>query len=204
MSDDAPQLYLISPPQITPETFPEDLARLLDAAPVACLRLDLTSRDADTLLRACDAARAVTEPRDVALVLRDATEIAQRAGIDGVHLSGGARHVRAARKTLGADAIVGAFCGASRHDGMNAGESSADYVSFGPVGGAAPAEGTLADDELFAWWSEMVELPVVAEGGLSEDRIAALSPVSDFIALGEEVWSAEDPAARLAQLHALF
>ena len=49
-----------------------------------------------------------------------------------MHLTQGARGVRHARKELGADAIVGAFCGASRHEGMNAGEAGADYVSFAP------------------------------------------------------------------------
>jgi thiamine-phosphate pyrophosphorylase len=35
-------------------------------------------------------------------------------GLDGVHLTTGARHVRAARKELGPDAIVGAHAGMPR------------------------------------------------------------------------------------------
>ncbi len=200
MADDRPQIYLITPPQIEIETFPDLLARVLDTAPVACVRIDLATRDETQLVRAADALRAVTEPRDVALVLRDNWNIAHRTGLDGVHLGDGARNVRAARKALGADAIVGVFAGTSRHEGMNAGEAGADYVAFGPCGGAVPDAGALAQDELFTWWSEMIELPVVAEGGLPEERLATLRDITDFVAFGEEVWSDATPEARLAAI----
>ncbi|WOI56995.1 thiamine phosphate synthase [Palleronia sp. LCG004] len=202
MSNDRPQIYLITPPQIDIGTFPETLARLLDAEAVACLRLDLATRDEDRLMRAADALRAVTEPRDVALVIRDQWAIAERTGLDGVHLSDGVRNVRAARKALGTDAIVGSFAGTSRHEGMNAGEAGVDYVTFGPCGGAISAEDALAQDELFAWWSEVIEIPVVAEGGLNEERLATLSKITDFVSFGEEVWSDDDPLARLSGLSA--
>ena len=200
MSEDKPQLYLVSPPQFDLTTFPDLLARVLDAHEVACLRLDLATRDEDRLLRAADALRAISEPRDVALVVTDHFRIAQRTGIDGVHLSDGPRNIRKARADLGPDAIVGAFCGTSRHDGMTAGEMGADYAAFGPVGATTLGDGSRVDRDLFEWWSEMIELPVVAEGNLDEKLIASLSPVTDFVALGEEVWAAEDPSARLVEL----
>src|SRR4028118_212806 len=65
--------------------------------------------------------------------------LVSRLGLDGVPLLDAARSVRKVRKDLGDDAIVGAFCHASRHDGMTAGELGADYVSFGPVGAPPPA-----------------------------------------------------------------
>lgn len=198
--DDLPQIYLVTPP-LMQDTLPDALARLLDAHPVACVRLDLATRDEDTLLRACDAFRAITEPRDVALVIADHWKIADRAGLDGVHLSEGSRQVKKARADLGAEAIVGAYCGASRHDGMVAGEMGADYVSFGPVGGPDLGD-ERAEDELFQWWSEMIEVPVVAEGGLAEAELARLRTLTDFVAFGEELWLAPDPVERLAALRA--
>lgn len=204
MADDKPQLYLVTPPQIDLGAFADRFARVLDSADVACVRLDLVTRDEDALLRAADVLRGQTEPRDVALVLRDHWELAERTGLDGVHLADGHRNVRAARTALGADAIVGAFCGTSRHDGISAGEAGADYVAFGPVSGAASGADSLAGTELFAWWSEMIELPVVAEGGMNAEQITTLSPVTDFIGIGEEIWQHGDPAARLRDLTALF
>ena len=119
-----------------------------------------------------------------------------------MHLTDGARSVRRARADLGADAIVGAFCGASRHDGLTAGELGSDYVAFGPAGLSALGDELRAEADLFAWWSEMIEVPVVAEGALDESLVRALAPVADFFALGAEVWTASDPAEALRRLHA--
>lgn len=197
---DRPQIYLITPPAFELESFPDRLAAVLDAHAVACLRLSLASRDEDTVARAADALREVAHARDVPLVIEAHIGLVERLGLDGVHLPDGARNVRKTRTALGADAILGAFCATSRHDGMNACEAGADYVSFGPVGDSALGDGTRAPRELFEWWSEMIELPVVAEGALTEAQMAELAPVTDFFAIGEEIWAAEDASAALGRL----
>ena len=199
---DRPQLYLITPPAFEPATFATTLARVLDGAEVACLRLALATQDEDRLLRAGDALREVAHARDVPLVIERHVGLVARLGLDGVHLPDGPRGVRKARAALGADAILGAYCGTSRHDGMSAGEAGTDYIGFGPVGATMLGDGQQAEAELFAWWSEMIELPVVAEGALTPQTVAALAPVTDFFALGEEIWSAEDPLAALRALRA--
>jgi thiamine-phosphate pyrophosphorylase len=196
-SGDRPQLYLITPPAIDLATFPDGLARLLDAAEIACLRLALASRDETALGRAADALREVAHARDVAVVIETHLRLAERHGLDGVHLTEGPRGVREARRALGPDAIVGAFAGASRHDGMSAAEAGADYVAFGPAGVSALGTGARADRDLFAWWSEMIEVPVVAEGALTPALVESLAPVTDFFGLGEEIWSSDDPLAAL-------
>ncbi|HAV09812.1 MAG TPA: thiamine phosphate synthase [Rhodobacteraceae bacterium] len=193
---DTPQIYLVTPPEIDLELFPARLAKVLDAAEIACVRMALGTQDEDVILRAGDALREVAHARDVPLVIERHVLMVERLGLDGVHLMDAARSVRKVRKDLGQDAIVGAFCGTSRHDGIGAAEAGADYISFGPVGGAL-GDGTLADHDLFGWWSEMIELPVVAEGGLDEAVIRALAPITDFFAVGEEIWRTEDAAATL-------
>ncbi|MCC1491878.1 thiamine phosphate synthase [Cognatishimia sp. F0-27] len=198
---DAPQIYLVTPPEFDLGRFPGTLDAVLKAHDVACLRLSLATRDEDRLTRAADAVREVAHAHDVALVIDTHVVLAERLGLDGVHLTDGARSVRAARKALGDDAIVGAFCGQSRHDGMNAGEAGADYVAFGPVSGNL-GDGTVAGQELFAWWSEMIEIPIVAEGGLDAETVTRLTPVTDFFAIGEEIWAQDDPVAALAQIRA--
>jgi thiamine-phosphate pyrophosphorylase len=197
-----PQIYLITPPEIELSHFPTDLAKVLEAAPIACIRLSLATRDEDLILRAADTVREVAHRFDVALVIDTHVVLAQRLGLDGVHLTDGARSVRMARKELGADAIVGAFCGQSRHDGMNAGEAGADYISFGPVGGTVLGDGSRAEAELFQWWSDMIELPVVAEGGLTPSLVRELTPITDFFGIGEEIWRSENPVAALKDLTA--
>ncbi len=200
MAEDRPQLYLLTPPSFDLEVFPPLLSRVLASQEVACIRLALASRDEDTVMRAADALRAVAHANDVALVIENHLALVARHGLDGVHLSDGARSVRAARKELGADAIIGAWCGASKHEGMNAGEAGADYVCFGPVGETGLGHTPRAERAIFEWWSEMIEVPVVAEGALDEATLRDLAPVSDFVALGEEIWRHEDPVAALARL----
>ncbi len=146
----------------------------------------------------------MTHARDVALVIDSHILMVERLGLDGVHLTDGARNLREARKALGADAIVGTFCGASRHDGMNAAEAGADYVSFGPVVDTGLGDGTVADRDLFDWWSQMIEVPVVAEGGLRAADLAGLAPVTDFFGLRSAVWGADDPAAAFRAILAAY
>ena len=195
-----PQIYLITPPEIELSTFPSQLAAVLDAHSAACVRLSLATTDEDRISRAADVVRETAHARDVACVIDNHPGMVERLGLDGVHLTDGARSVRAVRKDLGADAIVGAFCGSSRHDGMNAGEAGADYVSFGPVSPSALGDGTLAELELFDWWSKMIEVPVVAEGQMTSEAVSALWQVTDFLALGEEIWREDDAAAALGAL----
>lgn len=199
-ADDRPQITLITPPAFDPETFPDRIARVLDGIDIACLRLSLATKDEDILMRAADAAREAAHSRDVAVVIDNHLILAERLGLDGVHLTDGSRNVRKARKDLGADAIVGAFCGTSKHDGMTAGEAGADYVAFGPIGATALGDGSQAPFELFEWWSEVIEVPVIAEGALTAELVARFGPVTDFFAVGEEIWGADDPLSALRTL----
>ena len=196
---DAPQIYLVSPPEIDAAAA-DRVAAVLDAHAVACLRLDLATRDADRATRAADLCRDLAHARDVPIVVTDHAALVTALGLDGVHLTD-PRALRKLRADWGDEPVIGAFCAASRHDGLVAGENGADYVAFGPVAGGLGA-GAPAGRDLFAWWSEMIEVPVVAEGGLDVAAIEALAPVCDFLALGEELWAQDDPAARLRVLTA--
>jgi len=68
------------------------------------------------------------------------------------------------------------------------------------LSGAALGDGTLAEQELFAWWSEMIEVPIVAEGGLSAEIVRQITPVTDFLAFGDEIWGTDTPAETLSTL----
>jgi thiamine-phosphate pyrophosphorylase len=199
-SDDRPQITLITPPQLSLETFPATLARVMDATPIACLRLSLASRDEDYIARVADALREVSHARDIPIVIERHVLMVERLGLDGVHLPDGSRAVRKLRLDLGADAIIGAYCGQTKHDGMSAGEAGADYIAFGPIGASALGDGAVADIDLFQWWSEIVEVPVIAEGGLTAGLVETFAPFTDFFAIGDEIWAADDPVLALADL----
>jgi thiamine-phosphate pyrophosphorylase len=197
---DRPQIYLITPPAFDLAPFAERLKAVLDAQDIACIRLTLAARDEEALARAADALREVAHARDVAIVVENHVLLADRHGLDGVHLTDTRKSIRKLRDDMGADAIIGAYCGTTRHDGMNAAEAGADYVSFGPVGANTLDDGNSVDFEIFEWWSAMIEVPVVAEGALTVDLVEKFGPVTDFFGIGTEIWAAEDASAALKAL----
>ncbi len=199
MADETAQIYLKTPPAIENRRFADVLRAALDTTPVACLRLALATRDADALSREADGLREICHARDIPLLIEEHVGLVERLGLDGVHLTDGARSVRKVRMDLGADRIVGSFCRASRHDGMTAGEAGADYVAFGPVRDDGLGDGALADRDLFAWWSEMIEVPVVAES-VDIDIARDLAPVVDFVVPDPAIWAEDDPAAALRRI----
>jgi len=198
--EQTPQLYLISPPMLELSPFADTLGAILDAQAVACFRLSLATTDGDEIMRAADHLRGVCHARDVAIIIDTHFRLVEKLGLDGCHLIDGARQVRDVRKALGGDAIVGAWCGQSKHVGLSAGEAGCDYVAFGPIGETALGDGATVDPDLFKWWSEMVEIPVVAEGGLSQDTVREISRAVDFLALGAEIWNADAPLAAIGDM----
>ncbi len=199
-TEDRPQITLISPPVVDLATFPDQLSRLMDSTEIACLRLSLAARDEDLIARTADALRLVAHARDVAIVIDRHVMLVERLGLDGVHLPDGARSVRKVRKDLGADAIIGSHCGTTRHEGMNAAEAGADYVAFGPIGASPLGDGAQVDFDLFQWWSDVIEVPVIAEGALTADLVARFGPVTDFFGIGDEIWGQDDPLRALQTL----
>ena len=198
-SESAPRLYLVTPQQAAPGDLAARLAGILAEVPVACVRLSLATEAGEAdwtsavnhLLPVCHAA-------DVPLVVTDHYRLVAPLGLDGVHLAGSRTSVREVRKALGKDRIVGAFAGTSRHQGMTLAEAGADYVSFGPVrAGGALGDRETADDDLFAWWAEMIETPSVAEGGVTLEDARRLAGTADFIVPDHAVWAEEDVVAAL-------
>lgn len=196
-----PQIYLITPPNPDLASFPNMLRRIVDVTEISCVRLATAGMDEPDIRRTADHLREITVGHDIPMVIEDHVLLVAPLGLDGVHLSNEApQQVRKIRADLGGDAILGISCGNSQHDAMIAAETGADYVSFGPVGKTDLGDGEIAPPDLFSWWSEVIEVPVVAEGHLDEDLMASLSNITDFIALGSELWADDDPVSRLNYL----
>lgn len=199
------QITLATPAEIELGDFVPKLAAVLDSVPVTCVRISLSTLDASIIGRAADQIRDACHTREVAVVIDGHFRFVAPHGLDGVHLDSGERQVRLARETLGAEAIIGSFCKTSKHAGMNAAEAGADYVSFGPVGDMGElGDGQRAGVELFQWWSEMIEVPVVAEGALDDTALHALRDYIDFATLSDEIWRMDNPAREAVRLLAIL
>jgi thiamine-phosphate pyrophosphorylase len=181
--------------------FAGQLSAALDAGDVACVQLRLKGLADDAVCRAVDQLRPLVQRRDVAFLLNDRPDLAFETGCDGVHVGQDDATCAAARAAVGADRIVGVTCHDSRHLAMDAAEAGADYVAFGAFFPTATKQAkSHADLELLSWWSELMQIPVVAIGGITLDNAAPLVAAgADFLAVSAGVWAHPDgPAAAVA------
>ncbi len=190
------QLYLISPLDVS-GTFPERLARALDAGPVAAFQFRVKGVDQHEAARLAEPLQAICRARDVAFIVNDSIPLAKRLKADGVHLGQQDGTVREAREALGREAQIGVTCHASRHLAMEAGEMGADYVAFGAF---FPSETKASENrpepELLTWWQGLMEIPCVAIGGITPDNCRPLIDAgADFLAVSQAVWGGDEAEA---------
>lgn len=199
------RVYLITPPKLDPEPFAGLLAAALDAGDVAAVQLRLKDVGDDVWKRAIDALRPVAQARGVAFLLNDRADLVKATGCDGVHVGQDDMPAREARKLIGPDLTLGVTCKGSRDLAMQAGEDGADYVAFGAFFPSSTKDVTnLLDPEILQWWSEMMELPSCAIGGITPENCGPLVRAgADFLAVVGCVWNHPDgPGAGVRALNA--
>jgi thiamine-phosphate pyrophosphorylase len=156
------------------------LAAALEAGDVAALLVRQEEAEEKTV-RMLGTLQSLALGRNVAVVLAGPEELALRLGADGVEVSQRAGY-DAARKRLGASAIVGADCGINRHLAMEMAEAGADYVGF-----ANAAKGGLAR---IAWWGELFEVPCLARDPATPEEAGELARLgADFVTPAEAMWA---------------
>lgn len=200
MTDSLPptQLYLISPLDVSGD-FPQRLERALDAGPgvVTAFQFRVKGLDQHAAAALAEPLQAICAARDVAFIVNDDIALAKRLGADGVHLGQGDGDPQEAREELGREAQIGVTCHASRHLALEAGEAGADYVAFGAFFPSTTKDTEhRAELDLLEWWTEMVELPSVAIGGITPENCRPLVEAgADFLAVSGAVWNGDEVAA---------
>jgi len=199
------RIYLVTPPTLDPVPFADLLAAALDGGDVGAVQLRLKDADDDTVRRAIDVLRPVAQSRGVAFILNDRPDLAVAHGCDGAHVGQTDTPASVARKLLGDTLTLGVTCHASRDLAMSAGEDGADYVAFGAFF-ASPTkdESSRAGPDILHWWSELMEPPCVAIGGITAENCGPLVRAgANFLAVVSAVWSFPDgPAAGVRALNA--
>ncbi len=197
-------LYLLTPPAL-PGDFGRLLAEALDAGAVAALQLRLKDAADDEICRAVDLVRPIAQSRGVALILNDRPDLAVETGCDGAHIGAEDGTPADARKQLGPKLQLGVSCYDSRDLALAAGEAGADYVAFGAFFPSKTKDtGIRAELDLLSWWSEIMELPVVAIGGITAENCPPLVRAgANFLAVTSAVWSfPAGPAAGIRAMNA--
>ncbi|MBO9623065.1 MAG: thiamine phosphate synthase [Sphingomonas sp.] len=198
------QLYLISPLEVG-GTFPDRLARALDAGPVAAFQFRVKDVDQHQAARLAEPLQRICAEREVAFIVNDSVSLAKRLGADGVHLGQDDGDAREARSILGPTVQIGVTCHDSRHLAMEAGEAGADYVAFGAFYPTTTKETRhKPEPAILSWWTALFELPCVAIGGITPANAKPLIDAgADFLAVSNAVWGG-DEAAAVKAFHALL
>jgi len=194
------RLYLITPPLVAAEldAFAPRFALALQGGDVASALVRTPNGAEGDLKRLVARLLEIAAVRDAALLVERDPRLAARLGADGVNVEG-AEAVADAVASFKGQRIVGAGGLRSRDDAMSAAEAGADYVMFGEPerkGAPPPLDATC---ERVRWWAEIFETPCVAYAARLEDVAPLAAAGADFIALGNAVWDAAEPAAAVAE-----
>jgi thiamine-phosphate pyrophosphorylase len=200
-------LYLISPPAVDLNLFAGELAAALEGGEVGAFQLRLKDTPDDEILAAAARLMPLCHAHDVAFILNDRPDLAQRAGADGVHVGDEDAPYAEARQIMGAEATVGVTCRNSIPMAMDAAEAGADYVAFGAFFPSPTKEATVqAEIDLLAWWAKIMLVPCVAIGGITTENCRPLVVAgADFLAVASGVWGFDaGPAAAVAAFNRVF
>lgn len=202
-----PRLYLISPPRFALEGFAAELAQALDAGDVAAVQLRMKDVGDGPILKAAERLITIVQRAGAAFILNDRPDLAKRAGADGVHIGQDDMPYADARAIMGKDAMIGVTAHDSRHLAMDAAEAGADYVAFGSMYPTQTKQARIsAGPDIIQWWSEIMEIPCVAIGGITVGNVAPIIAAgADFVAVSAGVWTyPEGPAQAVRDFNRLF
>jgi thiamine-phosphate pyrophosphorylase len=202
---EACRIYLITPPRLDLPTFQRAFTEALEAGDVAAVQLRLKDTDDDTWKRVIDVLRPIAQSRNVSFLLNDRVDLVKPTGCDGVHVGQEDTPAPEARRILGPSLTLGVTCKGSRHLSMQAAEDGADYVAFGAFFPSTTKDvSNTITPEIIEWWSELMELPSCAIGGITPENCAGIVKAgADFLAVSGCIWNDRDgPGAGIRKLNA--
>ena len=184
------QIYLISPPQIELKDFSLKLEKALKTGLVPSFQLRLKNYSPLEIKKFSQEIKKICDDNNCLFLLNDFYEIALEVGASGVHVGIDDKKISQIRQNSPKNFIIGASCYDSKHLAIEAGERGADYISFGAffatktkISRGKPSV------EILAWASEMLNLPIVAIGGINDQNCVDLvKNGADFLAVISYVW----------------
>ena len=187
------KIYLISPPKIDLKSFSTQLNKALQTklVPIFQLRLkDYSDKDIEVytkeLIKIC-------RDNNCLFILNDNFELALNLGCDGVHLGAddiNKNIIKNKPKNFPKNFLMGSSCYDSKHLAMESAEMGFDYLSFGAFfESKTKISRGKPDISIINWASEILNLPVVAIGGINANNCGIFAKNNiDLIAVISFVW----------------
>jgi thiamine-phosphate diphosphorylase len=135
------------------------------------------------------------------LLVNDRIDVAAAAGADGVQLGARSLTISQARAILGPTAVIG-YSAHTPEEAVQAQAEGANFVLVGTIYRSdSHPERTPAGLDLIQQAAQVCEIPIVAIGGVTADRISELRAAgADGVAVISAVWDARDPVQAAREL----
>ena len=188
-----------------PEQLPERVARAIDGGARLVQYRD-KSGDRAARLHQARVLAGLCRARGALLIINDDTRLAADSGADGVHLGRDDGDPAAARRRLGAGAIIGVSCYDQWPRALEAVEQGADYIAFGRFfPSRTKPQAVQASLDLIRRAKQQLALPVAAIGGITPHNGAQLVAAgADMLAVVQGVFAAADISQAASAYAALF
>ncbi|MCC7020652.1 MAG: thiamine phosphate synthase [Ardenticatenales bacterium] len=191
------RLYVILDPALTRGRPVADIATAAIAGGATLLQVRAKGATTREHARLVDAVQSVANPHGVPVIVNDRADVAFVCGAAGVHLGPDDLPPAAARRLLGAGAIIGCSAG-TPDEAVAAALGGADYVGTGDVFGTTSKGDADAPIGLagLAAVAAASSIPVVAIGGVTAANTGqAIAAGAAGVAVIGAVGLAEDPEA---------
>ncbi|HET9319385.1 MAG TPA: thiamine phosphate synthase [Bryobacteraceae bacterium] len=195
-----PPLYVILDAALLPSD-PMEFVKKLMGAGARLFQYRNKTAPAREVLQAVQALNVTVRQEGRSFLVNDRPDIARLAGASGVHVGQDDLDAAAARKIVGADAVVGI----STHNLEQfraALETDADYIAVGPIfetrtkAKPDPVVGLALIREA----RKLTNKPIVAIGGITLERTEdVIRAGANSVAVISDVLAAKNPAARVKQ-----
>jgi thiamine-phosphate pyrophosphorylase len=209
-SNAAPQplqqrLVLIATAQADGALQADVLASALSGGDVASVIIAQAGLEETAFLKTCDLLVPVAQAAGAAAIIAGDSRAAGRSGADGIHLRADPHGVAEAVTKAKGRIIVGADAGKTRDQALDVGEARPDYILIGKLDGDTHPEPHPRNLELAAWWADIIEIPaIIVAGSTVQSAVEAAATGVEFVALGQAVFGAADPAEAVRDANALL
>ena len=137
--------------------------------------------------------KKITDEHKIPLIINDRVDIALAVNADGVHVGQDDLPAASVRRILGGDKVIGVSAGSVR-EAVIAREDGADYLGVGAMHATSTkTDADVTTVEELKKIREMVDLPIVAIGGMNKQTLPELKGTGvDGIAVVSAVIAADD------------
>ncbi|MFH0762757.1 MAG: thiamine phosphate synthase [Candidatus Omnitrophota bacterium] len=166
------RLYLIIDSQIAKPAGLGRIAKKLRQAPIDIIQLRDKHSKKRVILKEALALRGIFLNSAKLFLVNDYPDIAKICHADGVHLGQGDLPVKAARRMLGSQSIIGKSCHNLRQ-AMQAEKEGVDYIGMGPLFASRTKRlrRKMIEPALIRAVSRKINIPLFAVGGITANNL---------------------------------